>query len=114
MACEGGGECARLSCECTRVGTGTQSHRYVRPHLQEGEQIGLPVGLGSVPGWCARAGARSPCGPSSPQLPHPQWDGGCAGPLASCLAAPQHWGASQIHQGNPERKRERAQSGTKG
>lgn len=52
--------------------------------------------------------------PQLPQLPHPQWDGGCAGPLASCLAAPQPWGVSQIHQGNPERKRERAQSGTKG
>lgn len=52
--------------------------------------------------------------PKLQQLPHPQWDGGCAGPLASCLAAPQHWGASQIHQGNPERKRERAQSGIKG
>lgn len=48
--------------------------------------------------------------PQLPQLPHPQWDGGCAGPLASCLAAPQPWGVSQIHQGNPERKRERAQS----
>lgn len=31
MAREGGGECARLSCECAREGWGTRSHKYVRP-----------------------------------------------------------------------------------
>ena len=34
--------------------------------------------------------------------------------MAPCLEVPQLWGTSQIHQGNPEGKRERAQSGTKG
>ena len=33
--------------------------------------------------------------------------------MAPCLVAAQPWGGSQIHQGNPERKRERAPSGTK-
>lgn len=45
--------------------------------------------------------SQEPLWPQLPQLPHPQWVGGYVGPLASCLAAPRHWGASQIHQGNP-------------
>lgn len=36
MAQEGGGECARLSCECARVGMGDQSHKYVRPPPPKG------------------------------------------------------------------------------
>lgn len=34
--------------------------------------------------------------------------------MAPCLEVPQPWGTSQIHQGNPKGKRERAQSRTKG
>jgi hypothetical protein len=79
-----------------------------------GQTLGLAHGISECPRLCARTGARSP--PPWPQFPRvapPSVDGGYAGHLASCLAAPQHGGASQIHQGNPERKRENAQSGTK-
>lgn len=70
MAREGGGECARLSCECAREGMGDQKPQICEaPHLKEGEQVGLPMGPVRVPGWFARAGARSPCGPSSHSCP---------------------------------------------
>lgn len=48
--------------------------RNQRPHLKEGEQIGLPIGPVSVPGWCARAEARSPCSPApTAALPSVGW-----------------------------------------
>lgn len=70
------------------------------PHLKEGEQLGLPRGPVVFQQGC-RGRSQEHLWPQLPQQPHPHWDGGYASPLASCLAAPQHWGASQIHQGNP-------------
>lgn len=79
-------ECARLSRECARVGTGD-------PQTLEGKQLGLPTGLVSVAGGVQGQELGAPHhGPNSPWLPHPSVDGGYTGHLASCLAAPQHGG----------------------
>lgn len=78
------------------------------PQPLEGKQLDLPMGSVSGPGGVQEQELGAP--PPWPQFPTvapPSVDGGYAGHLASRLAAPQHGGASQIHQGNPERKRER-------
>lgn len=93
----------------------TQSHKCGEPPTTGRQTVGLVHGISECSWWCARGRARSPSPwPQFPTVTPPSVDGGYAGHLASCLAAPQHGGeSSQIHQGNPERKRENAQSGTK-
>lgn len=61
--------------------------RNQRPHLKEGEQIGLPIGPVSVPGWCARAEARSTCSPSSHSCPT----------LSGMVAMPAPWPPAWWH-----------------
>lgn len=64
------------------------------PQTLEGKRLGLPMGSVSVPGGVQGQELGAPHhGPSSPRLPPPpSVDGGYAGHLASCLAAPQHGG----------------------
>lgn len=61
--------------------------RNQRPHLKEGEQIGLPTGPVSVPGWYARAEARSTCSPSSHSCPT----------LSGMVAMPAPWPPAWWH-----------------
>lgn len=61
--------------------------RNQRPHLKEGEQIGLPIGPVSAPGWCARAEARSTCSPSSHSCPT----------LSGMVAMPAPWPPAWWH-----------------
>lgn len=75
--------------------------------------MGSPMGPVSVPGWCARAGVGDTCSPSPIDAPPSEGWGLCR-PLGLLHGGTPTLEASQIHQGNPERKRERAQSGTKG
>lgn len=114
MACEGGGECARLSCECTRVGTGTRSHRYVRPPPAGGRADRIARGAGECSGVVCKGRSQEPLWPQLPTAAPPSVGRGLCRPLGLLLGCTPTLGASQIHQGNPERKRERAQSGTKG
>lgn len=65
-----------------------------------GQTLGLAHGISVCPRLCARTGARSP--PPWPQFPMvapPSVDGGYAGHLASCLAAPQHGGHHRFTRG---------------
>lgn len=65
-----------------------------------GHMLGLAHGISECPRLCARTGARSP--PPWPQFPMvapPSVDGGYAGHLASCLAAPQHGGHHRFTRG---------------
>lgn len=65
-----------------------------------GQMLGLAHGISECPRLCARTGARSP--PPWPQFPMvapPSVDGGYAGHLASCLAAPQHGGHHRFTRG---------------
>lgn len=69
--------------------------RNQRPHLKEGEQIGLPIGPVSVPGWCARAEARSTCSPSSHSCPT----------LSGMVAMPAPWPSAWWHPNTDGRHR---------
>lgn len=70
-----------------------QGWEWGSPQTLEGKRLGLPMGSVSVPGGVQGQELGAPHhGPSSPRLPPPSVDGGYAGHLASCLAAPQHGG----------------------